>query len=117
MQNYKGAVKIILVLFLVFFIAACGQTQEQSSAVEASDSASVEINNFQFIPDTVTIKRGGTVTWLQKDSVAHTVAIKDIEPSPVLNNGDTWSYSFDKTGNYNYICSIHPAMKGKIIVK
>ena len=110
-------IKLILLLASVLFIAACAQTEEQSSAVEASSAATIEINNFKLIPDTVTIKRGGTVTWVQKDSIAHTVAITDIPESPSLNKGDTWSYTFDKTGNYNYICSIHPSMKGRIIVK
>ena len=110
--------KYILLIPLLLFIGACAQQAvEQSSAVEASSAATVRINNFKFIPDTVTIKRGGTVTWVQEDSVPHTISIKDLTESPALSKGDTWSYTFDKTGNYNYICSIHPSMTGRIIVK
>ncbi len=110
--------KHILLIPLLLFIGACvQQTEEQSSAVEASTAATVEIKDFKFVPDTVTIKRGGTVTWIQRDSAPHTVALTDIPESPRLEQGDTWSYTFDKTGNYNYICGIHPYMKGRIIVK
>ncbi|MEW6062846.1 MAG: cupredoxin family copper-binding protein [Nanoarchaeota archaeon] len=118
MRTNKSSIKIILALFLILFIAACAQqAEEQSSAVEAQDTALIEISNFQFVPGTATIKRGGTVTWVQKDSVAHTIAIKDLQTSSLLNEGEQWNFTFDKTGSYSYICSIHPSMKGKIIVK
>lgn len=111
--------KIILITIVILFIASCAPQKpvEQSSATEASSTATVDISDFAFVPDTITIKRGGTVTWIQKDSVPHTVAIEGIPESPSLNQGDTWSYTLDKTGSYKYICSIHPSMEGKIIVK
>lgn len=109
--------RIIFVLAL-FFLVACAKTEtvEQSSAVEAPEKSSIEIKNFAFVPDTITVKRGATVIWIQKDSAPHTVKFDD-EESPTLSVGDTWSKTFDKPGDYKYICAIHPSMKGRVIVK
>ncbi len=109
--------RIIFALALLLLVA-CAKTEtvEQSSAVQAPEKSSVEINNFAFIPDTITVKRGATVTWTQMDSAPHTVKF-DEEESPTLSIGDTWSKTFDKTGDYRYVCGIHPSMKGRVIVK
>lgn len=108
--------KIFGILVLVLFVGACNQTDEQSSAVDAKDSATIEINNFAFNPDTVTIKAGGSVTFVQKDSIQHDVTF-DNKKSPLLKEGENYVIAFDKTGSYKYHCSIHPSMNGKIIVK
>jgi plastocyanin len=59
------------------------------------------------------------VTWVNHDDIPHLVVIiggKDSK-SPALDTDDEYSYKFDKPGTYEYFCSIHPKMTGKIIVK
>jgi len=108
--------KKFIFIFIVFFLISCTQTVKQSSAPEAPERSTIEIKNFEFIPDTITVKRGATVSWIHKDSVPHTIKFDD-EESPVLNFGDKFSKTFNKTGEYRYTCGIHPSMKGRIIVK
>jgi plastocyanin len=79
-------------------------------------TAQVTIKNFAFEPGTVTIARGGTVTWTNQDSAVHTVKFGSDE-SPSLSKGQTYSKTFSNAGTFDYGCGIHPAMKGKIIVK
>lgn len=75
----------------------------------------VTIKNFAFTPQEITIKVGDTVTWTHQDSVPHTTT-GNIWDSGHLGQGKTYSKTFDKAGTYDYICTIHPSMKGKVIV-
>lgn len=76
----------------------------------------VTIKNFAFSPKEITINVGDTVTWTNQDSVTHTTT-GSIWDSGNLGNGQTYSKTFDKAGTYDYICTIHPNMKGKVIVE
>lgn len=96
-----------------------------SSASNTSQSVAstgaVTIENMMFSPSQITVAKGGTVTWTNKDSIPHTVtddlsnvggpASGDIQP------GKTYSFTFDKTGSFQYHCTIHPSMRGTIVVK
>jgi len=74
-----------------------------------------------FTPPQISVQKGGTVTWTNNDSIAHTV-IDDLSNvgGPASGNiepGSTYSFTFDKTGSFQYHCSIHPSMRGTIVVK
>lgn len=87
-----------------------------ASGVRADD-AMVNIKNFMFAMD-VTVTAGSTVTWKNQDGEPHTVASLDgLFRSPALDEGDTYSFKFEKPGVYKYICSIHPKMKATVTVK
>lgn len=103
-------VKAALILALVASMLALACT------VHAQSSTAVTIKGFAFQPQSVTIQKGGTVTWTNQDSVVHDVKFSDGQ-SPDLKNGGTYSKTFDKTGTFDYICEIHPTMKGTVIVK
>ena len=66
----------------------------------------------------ITVKVGTTVTWTNKDSVIHTVTeVNDGFDSGFLKQGDTWSFTFDEPGEYEYYCLPHPWMRAKVIVE
>jgi len=86
-----------------------------SGGAGAKNEISIEGNSFK--PDSLTIKVGDTVTWINKDSYNHTVKAKNGEfDSGNMANGAKFSFTFDKEGTYDYICSIHTFMTGKIVV-
>jgi plastocyanin len=90
----------------------------------------VTIQDLKFIPTTLEVRAGATVTWTNKDATAHTVTSDDF-PDPAststpppgsftsqpLNPGATFSHRFDKAGKYDYHCQIHPYLKGTVVVK
>jgi len=80
--------------------------------------ANVNINNFSFNPSVITIKVGTKVTWTNNDSVPHQVKGDNLSSlnTPIMNNGQTYSFTFNDIGTFNYHCVIHPMMKGEIIV-
>ena len=76
----------------------------------------IKINNFAFDPSTITVNKGDTVTWTNYDQAPHTVTGAGIE-SGTMQKGSTFSFTFKETGTFDYICSIHPPMKGQVVVK
>ncbi|MCR4278554.1 MAG: plastocyanin/azurin family copper-binding protein, partial [bacterium] len=68
-----------------------------------------------FVPKTMTIKKGTTVTWTNRDITAHTVVGSSFD-SGTVNPGKSYSRTFNSVGSFTYACSIHPAMTGSIQV-
>jgi len=87
--------------------------QEPQTTVTAN---TVTLQNFSFTPATLTVKEGATVTWVNEDSVTHKIR-SDTFNSSDLNKGDTFDFTFTTKGSFDYSCSIHPSMTGKIIVE
>jgi len=84
---------------------------------DAVRSEKVEIENFAYSPDPVTIQEGGKVIWLNKDSVAHTATAEDGSfDTGTIDEGKLKSETFKQPGTYKYVCSIHPQMHGTIEV-
>ena len=84
----------------------------------ATNTATVNIDNFAFAPATLTVTAGATVTWKNEDDSPHRIGDKTgTFKSAALDTDDTFSHTFAAPGEYPYICTIHPYMVGKIIVK
>jgi plastocyanin len=84
----------------------------------ATAHANVDISGFAFVPQTLTVSVGTTVTWTNNDSSSHTIASNDnLFQSGTLAKGATFSHTFAQKGTFNYHCSIHPSMTGKVIVE
>jgi plastocyanin len=85
-----------------------------------SGRAAVVIRDFAFLPDTVRIVRGATVTWSNCEPDGrepHTVAAADAAwSSPLLPAGGTYERRFDDAGAFEYTCGPHPHMRAIVIV-
>jgi amicyanin len=83
-------------------------------------AATVTIDNFEFSPQEITIAAGQTVTWVNHDDVPHTVVsqppVRLLRSHP-LDTDETYSYTFSQAGTYDYYCTIHTHMTGRVIVK
>jgi len=94
-----------------------GETEAQEPAEEAGEEIiDVEIRDFTYIPDTLTVEVGQTVRWTNYDTDVHNVVGEGIE-SDTLNEGDTFTFTFKEEGTYDYICIFHPWMEGSVIVE
>lgn len=77
----------------------------------------VSIDGFAFVPATLTVKAGTTVTWTNRDEEPHTVASSDGSfHSPGMGTGATFTHTFSAAGTFDYVCSIHPTMHGSVVV-
>jgi plastocyanin len=90
----------------------------EAAVAAAASPATVKIDNFAFAPTTLTVTAGTTVTWKNEDDSPHRIGDKNgTFKSAALDTDDTFSHTFAAPGEYPYICTIHPYMAGKIIVK
>ena len=101
-----------------FFLVAAflGATHVLAGAALA-ENPMVKIDDFAFSPPSLTINVGMAVTWLNKDDIPHTVASKArVFKSKALDTNDSFSFTFNEAGTYEYFCSLHPHMTGTIVV-
>lgn len=90
---------------------------EAETSAQATDE--VEIEDFAYSPQVITVKKGTTVTWTNKDTVRHTVTPDDggtFTGSELLAKDQSYSFTFTEVGEYKYHCQPHPQMTGSVIV-
>ena len=82
-----------------------------------AEEIEVKIDNFTYNPQTITVKPGTTVVWINHDDIPHTVTSKTgAFKSKALDTDDTFSFTFTTPGSYAYFCALHPHMTGSIVV-
>ena len=88
------------------------------SVAQTPDPNRIEIKEFMFTPNPLTVKAGATVTWLNMDDEPHTVVSNTaMFRSGALDTKDSFSFKFAQPGTYHFTCSIHPRMVGTIVVQ
>jgi YVTN family beta-propeller protein len=91
---------------------------QQTAATKVKDSAKVSIVNFAFTPAEISIAPGESVTWTNDDGAPHGLEFHDgAKGTDLLLPGASLSRRFDRPGTYDYNCSIHPYMTGRVIVR
>lgn len=121
MKSSKNIFRCIIILIISgILLNGCLTKQKTEKPVIKSQKDSkntVQIVDFEFQPGELTVKQGTKVTWVNKGQADHTVtAEKGQFESGNLSNGQSFSFTFNEKGNYDYNCSNHPQMAGKIIV-
>jgi len=88
-----------------------------SGAGTPASGTAVAIDNFAFSPAALNVKMGQQVTWTNKQQgVAHTVTADGGAFDHPMPSGATFSFTFAKAGTVAYHCTIHPFMKGTVVV-
>ena len=89
-----------------------------NSAHATGQTVTSTIDNFTFQPAQTIVTPGTTVTWINNDDIPHTIVEtqKSFRSKP-LDTENSFSFTFMNAGDYDYFCSLHPHMTGKVIVK
>jgi plastocyanin len=105
-----------LVGVLAIALGACGTGAASTpDAAATRDGPTVVIEDLAFEPETLAVEAGNTVTWVWNDgAVEHDVSGPDFQ-SEVISKG-TFRSRFDEPGTYDYVCTLHPNMTGRIEV-
>ena len=82
----------------------------------ASSVAQVSIRHLQFYPVNIEVKKGDAVEWKSDDLVPHTATSASFDSGTIVS-GQSWRHTFTNAGNFPYVCTFHPQMKGVVIVK
>lgn len=130
---------IVLVLAIVAAFAGSGNDTEPSSiGPDVAEQAEVvgdvimptkvsrpgcEETDMCYIPATITVKVGEEVTWVNEDSAFHSVTSGSYDaPTELFDSGymdpyELYMITFDQAGTFDYFCTLHPWMKGQVIVE
>ena len=94
-----------------------GQTGKEGPT-DGADKNQIVIKDFHFTPETLTVKSGEKVTWINRDEEPHTVVSveKQFKKSSALDTDQEFTITAGAPGTYTYFCSVHPKMTGTIIV-
>jgi len=116
---------------LMFLPYALRQSNAPSSPASSSDAeikepaavqpaaVKADISGFKFAPAKITVKKGTTVEWTNQDSAAHTITADIAGTGPdseLFGKNETYRYTFNDIGVFNYHCKPHPSMKGTVEV-
>ena len=115
------AQSVLRALKLTIVFAALASTPclaEDAAKAGAGPVVTVSMDHNTFIPSEITVAPGTTVTWVNNESMPHTVVdLNKSFRSKTLAKDASFSFTFTTAGDYSYLCSIHPNMKAKVIVK
>ena len=90
---------------------------DPASAAGGANAIKIEVKNFMFGPQTLTVGAGSTVTWTNLDQEPHTiVSDAGLFRSNAIDTNETFSFRFDQPGTYRYLCTLHPQMLGVVVV-
>lgn len=99
-------------------------TEKPAPATEApANAVVVNIAKMKYETPEVTIEPGQTVTWINTEAMPHNVAFNagvvgdDKMDAPMMKKDQSYSITFNEAGTYDYHCTPHPFMKGKVIVE
>jgi plastocyanin len=97
-------------------LAACSLLAVTTTTYAAQHTITIE--GVQYVPAEMTVRRGDTVVWVNKDPFPHTATADDkaFNSGSIDVNG-SWKLVATKTGVHTYGCNFHPTMKGKLTVK
>jgi len=114
MRTIKAGIRVATAFGIVLLVAAATFAARSAPAT----GAEVDIDQFTFLPQRITVKAGTTVTWINEDDVPHTiVSSSKVFKSKALDTADKFSFTFTTPGTYDYFCSVHPHMTGAVVVE
>ena len=89
------------------------------AASTAAKVNTVIIKQFKYQPETLTVKAGEIVEWKNEDIFPHSSTSKDGKAfdSGTMATGASWRFTTSQKGTFDYTCTLHPNMKGKLIVQ
>lgn len=110
-----------LILALAVMLMAAGPLAGRAAEPDhprGGHARTVTIEGMRYVPQTVTVRVGDRITWVNKDPFPHTVTATDgrFDSHQIAPDG-SWSYVARKAGEYDYVCTLHVTMKGRVLVR
>jgi plastocyanin len=116
-RQHLGTLALVIGLALLGVLAVRSGSASGHATATASATKKVDIDNFAFHPPTIRVKRGGKVAFTNSSDITHTATRAGSFDTGHIKPGTTKTVSFGKRGTFAYHCSIHPFMKGKVVVE
>ena len=118
LYGFEFTIPLHLKRFAPWFGGSSGARRALPSAAAAGVAADVRMKTYSFAADSITIRAGAAVRWINDDPVEHTVTFDNGEPgSPLIPTNGFFIHRFAQPGRYSYHCTPHPYMKGVVVVR
>jgi len=116
-KNKTAALLCGIAFLNLSLFALAGEMKNDAST--SSKQNRIEIKDFAFNPQTITVKSGEKVTWINRDEEPHTIVSvgKQFKKSTALDTDQEFTITAGAPGTYEYFCSVHPKMTGTIVVE
>jgi len=116
-RNKKMALLCAISFLNLSIFAIAGEMKEADTT--GNQQNRIEIKDFAFNPQTLTVKSGEKITWINRDEEPHTVVSveKQFKKSTALDTDQEFTITAGAPGTYTYFCSVHPKMTGTIVVE
>ncbi len=99
-------------------IAAAALAAGQGGAAAAGPRAhEIVIQALQYVPETLKVRRGDVVVWINKDPFPHTATAPGAFDSKSIPAGGSWRFTARRAGTFAYVCTLHPNMKATLEVE
>ena len=92
-------------------------TPAGAAAAERARTHEVVIQGLLYVPETLTVRPGDVVVWINKDPFPHTVTAAGAFDSGSVAAGKSWRFTAKTSGTYPYLCTLHTTMKGTLRVE
>jgi len=117
MKNRIATIMSVLLLSFAIFLS-CSKSSYNNNNNSNNSPNTVSMAGMAFSPGTITVPVNTTITWKNNDNMAHTVTADDNSfDSGNIGAGSSFSRTFSVAGTYNYHCTLHAGMNGKVIVQ
>ena len=115
---FEGMFEQLRVASALALLALGLSRPKRAAASNEPVSYTVTIKDYDFSPSTLEVPAGAKVTWINKDEEPHTAtANKGAFASQPLDTDDQFTFEFKSEGTFDYFCTLHPHMTGKVVVK
>jgi len=116
-KNKTAALLCGIAFLNLSLFALAGEMKNDDST--STKQNRIEIKDFAFNPQTITVKSGEKVTWINRDEEPHTIVSvgKQFKKSTALDTDQEFTITVGAPGTYDYFCSVHPKMTGTIVVE
>ena len=116
-KNKRMALLCAVSFLNLSIFAFAGEMKEADTT--GNQQNRIEIKDFAFNPQTLTVKSEEKVTWINRDEEPHTIVSveKQFKKSTALDTDQEFTITAGAPGTYNYFCSVHPKMTGTIVVE
>ena len=116
-KNKRIALLCAISFLNLSIVALAGEMKDVDTASNKQNR--IEIKDFMFSPQTLTVKSGEKITWINRDEEPHTVVSveKQFKKSTALDTDQEFTITAGVPGTYTYFCSVHPKMTGTIVVE
>ena len=117
LRNKRIALLCAISFLNLSIVALAGEMKEADPSTTRQNK--IEIKDFAFNPQALTVKSGEKITWINRDEEPHTVVSveKQFKKSTPLDTDQEFTITAGAPGTYTYFCSVHPKMTGMIVVE